>query len=148
MKRSPAPQRKTPLARSAKPLKRTATKRAAAPIARGKKPKPMSAHREAEQDQRRAVVAFVHKRDRVCQAQAVHALTDVPCSGPLDCHELVSRAQWRAGIYDARNVALCCRSAHTWITAHPVGAHALGLLLWSYERDKILALPPGIGYKV
>lgn len=87
-----------------------------------------------ERELRREVVRQVRERDRVCQGEAVHALARVPCSGALEVHEVISRAQWRKGYLDPANCALLCHSAHMWVTAHPMGAHALGLVKWSYER--------------
>lgn len=126
MKRSPPPQRRTPIARQV------------TPIARGGPPKPISDRRLSEQDRRAEVVRLVHLRDRKCQAGAVHALARVPCKGTLDAHEIINRSQWARGYLDADNVILVCRSAHSWITSHPTGAHALALHLESWERDRLI----------
>lgn len=108
------------------------------PIRRGKRPKPISDRRASERNQRAGVVAFVVQRDETCQAQAVHALAGVPCSGPLDCHEIIMRSAWQAGIYEESNCLLICRSAHTFIHNRPLAAHAMGLRLWSWERHRLI----------
>lgn len=104
------------------------------PIARGRPPKPISEKRANERDERARVIALVVARDQTCQAQAVHALAGVRCSGPLDCHERIPRSAWPGGYLEPSNVILVCRSAHDWIDNHPNGAHALGLHGYSYER--------------
>lgn len=104
------------------------------PLRRGRPPKPISERRANERDERARVVALVVARDQTCQAQAVHALAKVPCSGPLDCHERIPRSAWPGGYLEPSNVILVCRSAHDWIDNHPNGAHALGLHGYSHER--------------
>lgn len=111
---------------------------------------------------RRAVVEWVTRRDRVCQAwprlddalarrvfsidgsysAAVEAVglaveaTNPPrtCGGPLDVHEVIPRSAWAAGQYEASNCLLICRRHHDWIDDNPDVAHTLGLHGFSWER--------------
>lgn len=120
-------ERRQPLRRSAKPLKRTAIKRSAKPIPQ------FSPSRRAEIPARSAVVEYVRRRDRN-QCQARDRVPHVRCSGPLDAHEVIPRSAWRLGYLDPTNVMMICRSHHRWIDANPEPAHALLLHGFSWER--------------
>lgn len=55
------------------------------------------------------------------------------CTGRSEhVHEPKTRA--RSGdILDPRNAVTVCGACHSWIHGHPVQAHELGLLVWSWE---------------
>lgn len=86
----------------------------------------VSTKRRKETARRQQVLAEVAVRDGTgCFALRVHPHT---CEGPIDGHELRSRAQYPGGHLDASNVILVCRASHRWITDHPVRAFELGLI--------------------
>jgi hypothetical protein len=93
----------------------------------------MSARREAEQAERKRVVAAAKRRDGYsCVGR--HRVPEVRCGGPLDAHEIIPRSAWRGGYLVLDNVATVCRNHHDWIDDHPDDAHAVGLHGYSYER--------------
>lgn len=97
-----------------------------------KPPNSMSARTKARIPERQRCRPQVWERARGrCEALAV--LPHV-CSGPMDCHELVSRARG-GSIVDPANVVLLCRRIHDFVTTHPAEAHRLGLSLHSWERS-------------
>lgn len=96
-----------------------------------------SAKRLSQQERRTEVIAEVHARDKVCQGGALVALAQIPHGGPLDVHELIARSQWAAGFLEPANCILLCRKHHDFVTTHAYSAHALGLRLWSWERDRV-----------
>lgn len=124
-----------PVERARADVGKTSTPGASRAPQRRARPAPVSAKRAGKADERRAVVALVVARDKVCQAANLHALiSDLPCGGRLDPHERIPRSAWAAGYYVADNVVLVCEHAHRWIDNHPNGAHALGLHGYSWER--------------
>lgn len=54
------------------------------------------------------------------------------CSGPIDWHEVLTRARG-GSITDITNRLWACRRHHSWITDHDVEAVALGLARWSWQ---------------
>lgn len=92
-----------------------------------------SPRRESEVDQRRAVVAAVHLRDRTCRAASV--VPEVACGGPLDCHEVIPRSAWAAGYLEVTNGLSVCRVHHAWIGDHPAEAKVRGLRKSAWDRD-------------
>lgn len=108
----------------------------------------VSKKRQSLLAERRRVVAFVHARDRVCQAPtrldgvewpehllaAVRALPE-RCGSILDAHEIIPRSAWPGGWLEPSNVILACRPGHhDWIGDWPEAAHFVGLHGFSYER--------------
>lgn len=123
MKRSSMPPRKTRLNRGTKRLERRV------------RIKQISAKRARLLRLRREVRAEVLERDGyTCQAREV--LPDIACSGRLDVHELVRRSQWSEGWLYASNCVAVCRNHHRFVTTHPEVGHAVGLVVWSWEREE------------
>lgn len=103
-------------------------------IKRGRPPAAESVRHLSQRDRRAEVRRIVLARDKVCQGDAVLALTRIQHGGPLDVNEIIPRAQWAAGYLDPDNCVLLCRAHHDWVTAYAHGAHALGLRKWAHER--------------
>ena len=93
---------------------------------------PMSRKRLDALDERREVVELVRRRDRTCRA--THA--PGPCGGPLDAHEVVSRAVWSGSWLEERAIVLLCRRHHEMVTDWTVLGQALGLVVprWAFDR--------------
>lgn len=118
--------------RRSKPLRRT-------PLARSTKPIPArSQRREAIAGERREFVESLLRRRQWCEAHAV-LLELALISGPLralavDVHELVRRSQGTPIVpsqgLDETDVLCVCRRCHDWITTHPRDAVSLGLARW------------------
>lgn len=137
MIRRSKPLRRTALARGDSVLRRT-------PIARSTKPIPArSQRREAIAGERREFVERILRQRPWCEAHAV--LLDLALiSGPLraesvDVHELVRRSQGSPivpsqGLGDDDVLALC-RRCHTWVTENPREAVSLGLARWGMRRE-------------
>lgn len=70
---------------------------------------------------------LIMDRGPQCEAAAIHAEIGVPCFGPVDKHEIVTRARGGDPL-DPANVVLVCRSIHDWAHDHPTEATRLGLL--------------------
>lgn len=88
--------------------------------------RPISKKRRRERKARRTLIDVVVDRDGVgCWGQRVWFHD---CWGPLDAHELRSRAQYPGGHLDPDNVRLVCRACHEFIHDHPIAAFELGLL--------------------
>lgn len=132
MIRRSKPLRRTPLKRGDSTLRRT-------PIARSTKPIPArSQRREAIADERRQFVERILRARPWCEAHAV--LADLALvAGPLraesvDVHELVRRSQGSPivpsqGLTDDAVLSVC-RRCHDWITVNPREAVSLGLARW------------------
>lgn len=91
----------------------------------------VSAKRAALKGAREATVQAVLERDRhQCRAQQL--VPEVRCWGPLDAHEVLTRARG-GSITDPDNGIATCRSHHDWIHDHPVEAERLGLLAHSWD---------------
>jgi hypothetical protein len=99
VKRSPPPERRTPLRRG-KPLRSTP---------QGIDP---------------ALRARVLTRDGGCVAAALGI--DVVCWGPLDPHHVLPRG--RGGADHEGNLITLCRAHHDWVHGFPDLSRALGLL--------------------
>lgn len=119
-------ERREPLKRSTKPLKRSQLRRPTKSIAQ------YSPSRRTEIPARSAVVEYVTRRDRgACQAK--DRVGHVRCAGPLDPHEIIPRSAWRLGYLDPTNIIMVCRAHHDWIGDHPKVAHLRGLHGFSWE---------------
>jgi hypothetical protein len=118
-------ERRKPLRRSG--IARTATRIERAPMApratplRQQSPK-MRKQRRAEADLKAQLLA---ERGADCQAAAV--VGRVACAGPLDKHEVQTRARGGDPL-DPANCLLVCRAHHDWIGMHPLEALQVGLL--------------------
>lgn len=121
MKRSGPPQRKTPLAKSASPLKRTRIN-------------PVSKKRQDEKPERDKVREAVLKRDDfTCQARGI---TDGPdCWGPLDIDEIISRARMPGGHLNIDNCQVLCRGHNLYKEDDPLWALRHGLAKNSWEAS-------------
>lgn len=133
MKRSEPPKRKTPLARSTKPIKRSPIKRSSGQKAR------------REEDAWAACKAAVIERSHgYCEAwdaisprwgsasdAAFDAWSRGGCSSyrheAADPHHVWPEDRDR-GIHDPARVLALCRRSHDWAHDHPAHASALGLL--------------------
>jgi hypothetical protein len=97
---------------------------------------PLNARSAKAQQVARARVPFkaglIAERGATCEAREL--VPDVDCWGPLDAHERRRRSQG-GDVLDGANVALVCRGHHEWIGGFPVAAHAVGLVVWSWESD-------------
>ncbi|HEY3484295.1 MAG TPA: hypothetical protein VGK49_02875 [Ilumatobacteraceae bacterium] len=114
-------------------MKRSSIKRGTKRLQRHTPLRKMSAKRARLLKLRRAVRAEVLERDGfTCQAREV--LPDIACEGRLDVHELVRRSQWSEGWLYAPNCKTVCRAHHEFVTARPEVGHAVGLVIWSWER--------------
>lgn len=131
-------------------MKRSPLKRRT-PLKRGGRLAPMSPKRRSEARQRREVLIEVARRDgERCWAQvAIAARPDVArhrdwpitCAGPVDGHEVQTRARRPGGHLDPTNIRLVCRRHHEWIDTHQVTALTLGLLSNSWDRGDPDATP-------
>ena len=63
---------------------------------------------------------------------AAHLVPSLPCAGPLDPHEPLTRARG-GSIIDRANVIDVCRAHHGWLHRHQAEAHRLGLLVHSWD---------------
>jgi hypothetical protein len=104
----------------------------------------MSAKRRAELTERKRVRQLVLERDGGCMFRAWwHRYLDrrtttapgLPESqlppaycdhGPLEVHELLSRARG-GSITDPTNCVALCHTHHQWVTTHPAAAATIGL---------------------
>jgi hypothetical protein len=102
--------------------------------ARQSRVKRQSAKRRAERALRVEVVAAARLRDGGCVAKG--RVPGVECAGPLDGDEIIARSAWPGGHLVLENVQTLCRAHHEWKHAHPIAAHDLGLLRWSWERPQ------------
>lgn len=119
-------ERKTPLGRSTKPMKR------------GGRIKPVSDKRAALRDEHAEVRAAVFARDRWrCQLEADllvrrhradRALLEAvgPCRGPLTPHHL-QKASGLGG-YTLENLTSLCAGHNNWVEDHPTLATELGMV--------------------
>lgn len=92
----------------------------------------VSKKRAAIQRDRQATVQAVLARDRGCRAALL--VPDVKCWGPLDVHEILTRARG-GSIIDEENCIVVCRRHHDWIGQWPARAAELGLTKHSWERQ-------------
>jgi len=94
--------------------------------------KPISDKRREEIPERQKTLEVVFARDkRQCRAAAF--FPDMPCQGPLDGHEPLSRARGGNPL-DPDEVVTVCRGHHDHIHAHPEESAALGLLEHSWDE--------------
>lgn len=126
----PRPLTQDRLVKRGKPLARTAM------VAGRKRLPPRSARRSSEVDARRDLVGRVLARDgHACRAPAQLAAVGLApwpaCWGPLDVHEVITRASWPAGYLVDANTKTLCRSCHDHAHEHPVEAIEAGLLALS-----------------
>lgn len=97
------------------------------PLRRKKRLKAVSDKRRAEWPERARVREAVFRRDGWrCRLQGVAA--GGPCSGPLECHEMLKASQG-AGTYAEENCCALCRGHNQWVEDHPALAHGLGLVI-------------------
>lgn len=82
-------------------------------------------------ERQRCIEAVWERAGGRCEALAV--LPHV-CRGPMDTHEVVSRARG-GSTTDPDNCLLLCRRIHDYVTTHPAHATAVGLLKPSWERS-------------
>jgi len=88
---------------------------------------PVSPKRQAEKDERRAVIDATHARSGGrCEAREL--VPEVECGGPLDCDELAPRSLYPGGHLDLTNTQSLCRRHHDWKETHPTEATARGLM--------------------
>jgi hypothetical protein len=66
-----------------------------------------------------------------CGALSYGSLDDI--KGNVQVHEMVTRGRG-GSILDPDNCVALCPPAHSWVTAHPRGAEALGLMLPSWAN--------------
>jgi len=83
----------------------------------------VSLRRQRENRLRRAIVATLFEAAPYCARCG--------CSGPLDAHELLSRARG-GSITDPANIRLLDRACHRWVTEHPAEAAVEGWALSQY----------------
>ena len=111
-----------------------------------KKPLPWkSPKKRLETSEREHVRMAVQHRDRVC----IPILMGAPdrCASPdgvrpqLEVHEVKTRARGGSPL-NLDNCTLTCQRHHDWITSHPIEAHALGLVRWSWEPEPSEPLTP------
>lgn len=59
---------------------------------------------------------------------------------PPEVHEIITRGRG-GSTTDPSNCVALCHAAHTWVTAHPAGAEALGLMLpsWATPGHELIA---------
>jgi hypothetical protein len=91
-----------------------------------------SRKRQAERDARRQVREETLARDG-WRCVAADLDTGIPCGGPLDVDEMVSRARRPGGHLDASNTNVLCRSHHEWKHTEPARAYELGLARHSWD---------------
>lgn len=107
------------------PLRRSTPLQAKAGLGRRTKLQGVSQKRKAIEQPRRVLVDLVLSRDGfTCRART---LLPGRCGGPLDVHEVLSRARG-GSILDPDNCLTLCRLHHDWVTTHPAEAEAGG---WS-----------------
>lgn len=93
----------------------------------------MSPRRRRELRQRAVVRRIVLERDGRCVAREL--LPAIECAGPSDVHEVKRRAHDGSGWLNASRCVALCRAHHRWVTDHPREGHAVGLVVWSWERQ-------------
>ena len=88
---------------------------------------PLKARRSAAftKARREAVAAAAARDGHTCVAR--HLAPHVPCGGPLDGHEPLTRGRGGDPL-DVDNIRTLCRSHHDFVHAHPEWAHSVGLL--------------------
>jgi hypothetical protein len=91
-----------------------------------------SRKRQAERDARHAVRQETLERDR-WRCVAADLDTGIPCGGPLEVDEIVSRARRPGGHLDPTNTQVTCRSHNQWKENEPVRAIELGLARHSWD---------------
>lgn len=99
-------------------------------LRRGGPLRPESEKRRAQRGQREAVRRAALARDRGCVARPL--VKEVWCWGPLDAHELLTRARGGDPL-DLDNVRMLCRAHHDWCHDHPADAEERGLLRPSWQ---------------
>jgi hypothetical protein len=94
-----------------------------------------SAKRERQDREFAKIRVFVMERDGGCQLarRSAHSIWQAGdwrhrCEGPLDPHHVVPVARDVTLRLDMNNLVVLCRSAHSWVHAHPAEATELGLL--------------------
>jgi hypothetical protein len=125
MRRSPMPRRTTPIRRT--PLERGVSTLRRTPL------KARSA-KQARIDRQRVEVKrrLLAERGGLCEARDL--LPDTCMGVATDLHERKRRSQG-GDPTGARGSLLLCRSCHRFATEFPVAAHAVGLVVWSWESD-------------
>lgn len=89
--------------------------------------RPRSEKRIAQDRERTRQRREAAERGRlVCEA--ADRLPFMRCAGPIDHHEVLTRARGGSPI-DPANRLYVCRAMHEWITVHPLEAAELGLVL-------------------
>jgi len=125
LKRSPMPQRRTPL-KQGKPLKRETPLRSTGNPARSTPLKARSKKQEAKYRIRRRLVADLLAERPVCERCQAARSTDV--------HEPRMRSRG-ADITDPEQCVCLCRDCHDWVHANPAAATAEGWLIPSWDRE-------------
>lgn len=134
MKRSGPPQRRTPLPRPTKPLKRT--KMADKP----RRPLPReSTKRKAERPERERVRAETLTRaGNRCELAAY--IPEVTCwhpaGEPFDVDEIAARGVAPGSHLDASITVATCRGHHIWRTDHPKEASERGIRITGGEYEQ------------
>lgn len=123
MKRSPMPQRRTPL-KQGKPLERKTPMPRGSGLDRSTPLKPRSKKQEAKYRIRRRLVADLLAERPVCERCQAARSTDV--------HEPRMRSRG-ADINDPEQCVCLCRDCHDFVHANPAVATAEGWLIPSWE---------------
>jgi hypothetical protein len=103
-----------------------------------------SEKRIKEDREREKAKAVVRQRARGgCEARGVFGRNwpDVPCRGPFDFHEVLTRARG-GSISDPENILMVCRNHHDWITDHPIESAAVGLVRNSWDDPTLPLIEP------
>jgi len=75
---------------------------------------------------------------RMERAQGLFDQCGGPLSGPdYEVHEIITRRRGGSKT-DPTNCVALCSHAHRWVTAHPCGAEAIGLMLPSWATTEIV----------
>ena len=106
-------------------MKRTGMGRSLAPVPSRRPMRQVSAKRRSTWARRRQVREEVLARDGGCVARTT--VLSVACIGPVDVHEVLTRARGGDPL-DPDNCVSLCRAHHDWTHREPLKATALGLL--------------------
>ena len=129
-------QRRKPLGRGSKPLARTGQLTSVTPLRRGGPIRPVSDRRQAENAQRRAMIAGLAGGERpLCDVWA--AMAPEWCTRWADdAHEPLSRARL-GSITDPGNCRFLCRACHDLVTFRPESEIGWAFRLGLVRHDQL-----------
>ena len=129
-------QRKKPLGRGSTPLARTGRLASVTPLQRAGRIRPVSGRRQAENAERRAMIAGLTGGERPLCAVWTALRPEWCARWADDAHEPLSRARL-GSITDPANVVFVCRACHDLVTFRPESEIGWAFRLGLVRHDRL-----------